>query len=101
MAEKLKSDFVGTGSMEAFCKETNALFSAINNIDFIMPVGYEGVPPSTEIINGRLVFDFGDALIFTLKNVSWNLTGTAVYVSYSASVSNGKLLIDVTANDIP
>ena len=96
---KLKDNFVGSGNMESFCDETNKLFSAVNNPTFIMPTGYSGVEPTLEIKDDSLVFDFGDALIFTLENVSWRLTGSATFTSRSASVSNGKLQISVNANN--
>jgi hypothetical protein len=67
--------------MEGFCVETNKLFAAMNNIQFHMPVGYAGIEPSMRIENGRMIFDFGDALIFTLNNVVWDNGGGSVYVS--------------------
>ena len=93
-----KHDFKGTGNMTTFCEESNKLFAALNNISFIMPSGYSGVEPTVKVEEGRIVFDFGNALIFTLNNVVWNLTGDATFNSYSADVSNGKLTINVDAD---
>lgn len=90
MSEKFKADFHGTGSMKKFASETNGVFQAMNNITFKMPAGYAGIPPSAKVTADGLVFDFGDALIFTTKNVEWSGgTGTA-------EVVNGKLKITVT-----
>ena len=95
---KLKDNFVGKGSMETFCNETNKLFKAVNNPKFIMPSGYSGAEPTLRIEGERLAFDFGEALIFTLNNVQWNLTGSATFNSYSVSVVNGQLVISVDAD---
>jgi hypothetical protein len=92
-----KSDFIGTGNMAEFCAEANMLFSALNNIRFIMPSSYDGIEPHVEIKKDSIVFDFGQALIFTLNNVEWNFTGDADIGSYSASVVSGKLVINVEA----
>jgi hypothetical protein len=97
---KLKDDFVGTGPMINFCKEANALFSAVNNISFTLPSGYEGIEPRVYLEESRLVFDFGDALIFTLNNVVWNLTGSASFSSYTATVISGRLVISVNAESV-
>lgn len=97
MSDVLKSYFKGTGSIKEFVKESNLLFSALNNIKFIMPAGYSGVYPSMEIKEGSLIFDFGDCLVFTTKNISWNLTGNAIFRSATAAVVNGVLQISVNA----
>lgn len=101
----LKQNFKGRGTLAKFAKETNSVMSAINNISIIVPSGYSGVEPTIKFEDGEkgcsLIFDFGDALIFTLKNVSWSLSGTANFVSKSVSVDNGVLYINVVANDIP
>jgi hypothetical protein len=94
----LRSNFIGTGNMEEFCNETNKLFSAINNIQFQMPTGYAGVEPTVQVFDDRIVFDFGNALIFTLNNVVWNLTGSATFNSNTVGVSNGVLVINVDAD---
>ena len=95
---KLKDDFVGTGSMKTFCEETNKLFKAVNNIEFTLPSNYKGIEPTVKIEDGRMLFDFGAALIFTLSNVQWRLTGSATFNSNSASVINGQLVISVDAD---
>jgi len=94
---KLKDKFVGTGSMKGFVKESNKLFSSLNNIEFILPTGYSGIEPTIRLEEDGLVFDFGDALIFTLNNVGWKLTGDATFVSNKVEVVNGKLVISVKA----
>ena len=93
-----RDDFKGTGSMKGFCEESNKLFSALNNVEFQMPPGYSGAEPTVKVYEDRIVFDFGEALIFTINNIEWNLTGTATYNSYSANVFNGKLYINVDAD---
>lgn len=101
----LKDDYEGSGSMEDFVADSNKVFSSINNAEVIVPQGYAGIEPTVSIQGEdddlSLVFDFGDALIFTLNNVVWNLTGTAAFVSNSVSVVNGRLMINVEANSIP
>ena len=84
--------------MRGFCEETNKLFAAMNNVVFIMPTGYAGVEPSIKFEDGQIAFDFGNALIFTLNNVQWDLTGSATFNSYSAEVVNGQLVISVDAD---
>ena len=76
-----RDNFKGTGNMTQFCEESNKLFSALNNIVFIMPVGYAGIEPSVRIEEGRIVFDMGQAQIFTLNNVAWDNGGGSVGVS--------------------
>lgn len=104
--KKLNDKFVGTGSMTEFVDETNKLFSAVNNMSIIVPNGYVGIEPTAYLEDGKIVFDFGDALIFTLNNVVWNFSGTSfvdpdkVTVSYSASVESGKLVISVVVNEV-
>jgi len=93
-----KDDFEGTGTMEDFVATLNRLFGAMNNINIIVPPDYAGSPPSMTFDAGKLTFNFGDALVFTLNNVEWNLTGDAVYVSNTVEVVNGKLVISVEAN---
>ena len=93
-----RSDYVGTGNMKTFCEESNKLFTALNNIVFIMPQGYNGTEPTASVQEGRVIFDFGSALIFTLNNVAWNLTGSATFNSYSVEVQNGQLVISVDAD---
>ena len=96
-----KDDFKGTGNMEQFCEESNLLFSALNNINFNMPSGYSGIEPTVEVHSDKIVFDFGQALVFTLNNVEWNLSGSAVFVSNTVEVVDGKLVINVVANSAP
>jgi len=96
-----KADWEGTGSMEKFIEEMNRLFSAMNNIKFFLPSGYDGVEPTMNFKANSLEFDFGEALIFTLNNVVFNLEGTADYVSNTAEIINGQLVITIEANDIP
>lgn len=104
--EKLNDKFAGTGSMVGFVEETNKLFSAINNMKIIVPNGYAGIEPTAYLEKGKIVFDFGEALIFTLNNVVWSFSGTSftapakVTVSYSASVESGKLVIRVVVNEV-
>ena len=93
-----KDDFKGTGNMKKFCDESNKLFSAMNNTDFIMPAGYSGISPSVRFEDNRIVFDFGQALVFTLNNVAWDLIGSATFNSTSATVINGQLVISVDAD---
>lgn len=95
---EFRTDFKGTGNMKKFCEETNDLFAAINNIKFIMPFRYVGIPPSARAEKDRILFDFGEALIFTMNNVIFNLTGSATFNSYSAEVTNGQLVISVDAD---
>ena len=95
-----KTDFKGTGNMKVFCEESNRLFSALNNVEFLMPSGYDGAEPSVRVDGERLVFDFCDALVFTLNNVQWNLTGSAAFTSYSAEVQDGQLVISVNADSV-
>lgn len=94
----LKDDFKGTGNMKRFCEESNKLFSALNNIQFKMPTGYVGIAPTARVEDARIVLDMGQALIFTLNNVEWDLTGSATFNSYSAQVVNGQLVISVDAD---
>jgi len=101
MSDMFKEDFKGTGSLKDFVDEANKLFSAANNIKVTMPVNYSGAEPTMAYDGTSLVFDMGDALIFTLNNVVWNLTGTADFVSHSVEVVNGQLVINVEADDIP
>ena len=86
-----RSDFIGSGNMRGFCEETNKLFAAMNNVVFIMPTGYAGVEPSVKFKDDKIVFDFGNALIFTMENVVWDNGGG------SAQVYNGRLHIAPTS----
>ena len=96
-----KSDFVGKGSMKTFVDELNKLMTAMNNISVTVPNGYQGQPPKLAFQNGSLVFDFGDALIFTEKGVDWSFTGDGTVNNYSATPENGRLKIafDTSAYD--
>jgi len=67
-----RDDYIGTGNMEQFCEESNLLFAALNNVVFQMPSGYAGIEPSMRVEEDRIVFDFGNALIFTINNVVWD-----------------------------
>jgi hypothetical protein len=103
----LRDNFEGTGSMVEFVKETNTLFSAVNNIKFIMPSGYLGVEPTVKVEPNSITFDFGQALIFTLNNVVWNFSGTGftepnnvVISSRTATVVNGKLTLSVVVDKV-
>lgn len=93
-----KGDFKGKGPMKKFVDESNLIFSALNNPKVLMPKEYVGIQPTLKFNEDSVVLDFGDALIFTTNNITWNLTGTATFVSRSASVINGKLSISVVAN---
>ena len=86
-----RTDYEGTGNMTEFCKESNRLFAALNNVVFLMPSGYAGIEPSMRVEEGRIVFDFGSALIFTLSNVVWDNGGGTV------GVVNGQLHIAPTS----
>jgi hypothetical protein len=72
----MKNNFKGTGSLVEFVNSANALFSAINNVQVIVPKNYVGVEPTLKLNEdgekSSLVFDFGDALIFTENNISFN-----------------------------
>ena len=98
-----KDDFKGTGNMRSFCDEANKLFAAMNNIDIVMPPEYSGPEPTLEFREGRLVFDFGSALIFTTENIDWDLTGDAgiSFDTYTADVVDGQLEITVEASYLP
>lgn len=96
---EFRTDFQGTGNMEGFCEESNKLFAALNNVVFQMPSGYSGIEPTMRVEAGRIVFDFGECLVFTLNNVSWSLTGSANFISNSVEVVNGQLVISVVADD--
>jgi len=97
----LKDSFKGTGTLKKFVDESNSAFSALNDIKVYMPQGYAGAEPTMQLSgdNKSIVFDMGDALIFTLNNVVWNFTGSADIDTMSAEVLNGKLVINVEAND--
>jgi hypothetical protein len=98
---KLKSDFIGKGSMKEFVEESNAAFSSLSNVSFTMPDGYSGIEPTVYIKDGRLTFDFGQSLIFTLNNVVWNVSGSADVPTKTADVDDGKLNLTVVANNKP
>ena len=100
MADKFIDTFEGTGTMIPFVDQLNEISKCMNNISVIMPSGYKGVEPSLTFKDGALVFDFGQALVFTLNNVQWILTGSAVFGVPSAKVENGKLVIRVHADSV-
>jgi hypothetical protein len=100
MEKKFIDTFEGRGTMVPFVDQVNEISRCMNNISVIMPTGYSGEEPTLTFKDGALVFDFGQALVFTLNNVKWVLTGSADFVSYSAQVENGKLVIRVHANSV-
>lgn len=87
--------------MKNFIAASVKVFKAINGASVEMPGGYSGATPTLSIQGGdknpMLVLDMQEALVFSLNNVTWSLTGGATYVSYSVQVVNGKLLISVVA----
>ena len=103
MAEQLKENFKGTGSMESFVEQCNILFHAINNAGVEMPSGYAGKVPELSIQEGALVLDMKDAQVFSPANVKWSLTDNSSsprsvnFDSFSATVVNGFLTIKVAA----
>lgn len=107
MGDSFKSNFKGKGSLVAFVKEVNAMFSAINNMVVQVPTGYEGVPPTVQLDKGQIVFDFGDALLFSRSNIVWNFSGTGftapnnVKISYkNATVVNGQLTLSIVVDKV-
>lgn len=110
--QKLISDFKGSGSMKQFCEESNAIFSAINNAKVIMPPSYVGAEPTITIEDaggsGKVLrLDLGDALVFSLANISWSFSGNAftapnnVTISYkNAAVVNGQLKLYITVTKV-
>jgi len=100
MGYEYKEDFEGLGTMKKFVDESANLFTALNGREVIMPPSYSGRPVSIEIEKDKLVLDFGDALVFSLNNVRWVLTGDVAYNYYSAEVVGGQLVITVNASSI-
>ncbi len=101
MSEKWKEDFKGTGPLKPLVDQVNEVFETFNNIEIKMPKSYSGPAPTLVFDrDGKLVFDFQEALIFTLRNVRWKLTGGVSYNSYSVKVVDGKLVISVSASSI-
>lgn len=98
--KRFKDDFVGTGCITPLTDQVNDVLSCLNNININMPAGYRGIPPTLKFTGGGLVFDFGQALVFTLKNVKWVLTGSADFNTWSANVENGRLVIRVDADSV-
>ena len=98
----LNTKYEGTGSMKGFVASSVALFKAINEAKVEVPKNYAGAEPTLSIKDSdkdpKLVLDMAEALLFTLNNVSWDLSGTATFVSTDVTVNNGKLIISVTAN---
>ena len=97
-APTFKSDFKGTGSMEKFVSEMALLLEAMNNINVVMPPYYAGTPPTLKFDGQSLVFDFGEALIFSLKNIEWVFPSlTTVIEENTAEVVGGQEVITVDA----
>ena len=92
-----QTGFSGTGSMKDFVLEVIRLLEAMNNIVVTMPPNYSGNPVTLEFEGTSLVFNFGDALVFTLENIEWEFPGIAEIVSNEAEVVDGKLEITVDA----
>lgn len=97
MSKIFKNNFIGTGSMKPFVDQYNELMTALNNISVVVPAGYAGNPPTLSFSGERFVFDFQDALIFTLNNIDFNLQGNVNYISATANVVAGRLQINVFA----
>ena len=99
---ELNTKYEGTGSMKEFIASSVALFKSINEASVEVPAGYSGITPTLKIDGGdkdpKLVLDMAEALLFTLNNVSWDLSGTATFASNTVEVRNGKLIISVVAN---
>ena len=96
MAPTFKTDFKGTGSMEEFVKEMSLLLESMNNIKVQMPPYYAGAVPTLAFDGASLVFDMGEALIFSLENTEWSfISETTEPVSYEANVEGGKLALTV------
>jgi len=99
MSEKWKEDFKGTGPLKPLVDQVNEVFETFNNIEIKMPKSYEGPAPTlTFDRDGKLIFDFQEALIFTLRNVDWSYTGNATVSNFRIYVSDGKLKIRFSAN---
>lgn len=96
----LKTDFKGTGSLKEFVAESDKLFNALNNAEVRVPDEYAGEVPRLYIEESggdktALVLDMEDALLFTLNNVKWSISGGAVIEYRAVYVDNGKLNIVV------
>jgi hypothetical protein len=100
MAKKeWKENFKGTGPLKPLTDQCNELFEMLNNIEIIMPKSYSGFKPTlTFDKDGKLVFDFQEALIFTLRNVKWVTSGNATVSNKIVSVEDGQLVISFSAN---
>jgi len=98
MGEGLKSDFVGTGPLARFVSQVNGLLEAINNGTVVMPSGYDGKTPSFGIEGGNLVLDLGNAQVFSLKNVSWDISGGSGVNKKTVGVYGGQLRIAIEQN---
>ena len=97
-APTFKTDFNGTGSMKEFVDAMVLLLEAMNNIKVEMPPYYAGAPVTVKFEGSSLVFDFGDALIFSLQNVEWIFpSATAVIVENTAEVIGGQEVLTVNA----
>tara|TARA_R100000750_G_scaffold58820_1_gene46806 strand:+ start:2326 stop:2661 length:336 start_codon:yes stop_codon:yes gene_type:complete len=111
MADKLKDNYKGHGSMKAVTDQWNAVFKALNEASVQMPGGYKGEIPTFSIQDGALILDMKDAQVFSPTNVKWNLLDAATqanpaasdsvaFDSYSLSVVNGYLTINVTVSAV-
>lgn len=97
---KFKADFKGTGTFVGFVSELNKLFGALNNIKVIMPSGYAGKEPTftfqeKEGAGTNFVADFGQAHVFSVTNISWDVGTTGGATVTEAHVTNGRLYIYV------
>ena len=100
----LKDTFKGTGSMEEFVEEANALFHALNTAHVEMPSAYSGAVPTLKIEGGSLVLDMKDAMVFSPKNFKWTLVDDSTsprvvnIENVNPRVTNGFLTIQIFAN---
>lgn len=97
----LNTEYEGTGSLKDFVATSVELFKSINEARVEVPPGYSGTTPTITITGGddpKLTLDLADALLFTLNNVRWDLSGTATFASNEVAVVNGQLIISVEAN---
>ena len=88
--------------MTKFVDESNKLFRSLNNMKVIVPSEYEGVEPTLKLDkdNSGITLDMGEALVFTLNNVEWELDGPVNYTDNIVWVENGKLKIYVQAEEL-
>jgi len=100
-SKEWKDDFKGLGSMKKLVDQHNEMMKHLNNIEVLMPPHYSGAVPTLTFENDELIFDFQDALVFTLNNVRWRLSGGPGFVYYNVEVVQGQLVITVRVASCP